>query len=77
MNHKQVKQKRGAPVKKDSDREIETIIEQVWHDLQGQVSRTDILRVNLCPSLYSSGGGGNAASRVGRGHTRQSCPHAK
>lgn len=45
VNHKQINYERGAPATKDSDWDIETIIEQVWNDLQGRVSRTDILGV--------------------------------
>ena len=45
MNHKQVRQAYGAPVNKYSDHDIEAMIEQVWNDLRGRVSRSDLSRV--------------------------------
>jgi len=47
MNDEQVKQAFGPPIKKDPDWDIETIIEQVWRDLQGRVSRAAIRPVIL------------------------------
>ena len=47
MNDEQVRHVYDAPVKKDSDWDIETMIDQVWHHLQGQVSRAAIQAVML------------------------------
>ena len=47
MNDEQVKQAHGTPVKKDTDWDIETMIDQVWHQLQGKVSRAAIQSVIL------------------------------
>jgi hypothetical protein len=47
MNDEQVRQVYGTPVEKDTDWDIETMIDQVWHQLQGQVSRAAIQSVIL------------------------------
>ena len=47
MNDEPVRPVYDAPVKKDSDWDIETMIDQVWRQLQGQVSRAAIQAVIL------------------------------
>jgi hypothetical protein len=48
VNLKQENQERDDdPVATNSDWDSETVIEQVWNDLQGRVSRTEILQVIL------------------------------
>ena len=47
MNDEQARQLYDAPVKRDSDWDIETMIDQVWRQLQGSVSRAAIQAVIL------------------------------
>ena len=47
MNNEQLKLEHGAPASEDPDWEVETVIEQVWQELQGEVNRAVILQVLL------------------------------
>jgi len=47
MNNEQLKPDHGVPTSEDPDWDVETVIEQVWQDLQGEVNRSAILQVLL------------------------------
>ena len=47
MDKKQLEPEHGAPTSEDPDWDVETVIEQVWQDLQGEFDRSLILQVLL------------------------------
>ena len=47
MNNEQSKPEHAAPANDGPEGEIEAMIEEVWHQLQGRVNRTEILQVLL------------------------------